>query len=723
MNATKFILLLLYLPLSQALPGQSGLWRDAPEPVAYRSEERSVAPDSLRSLLLKAPFLNELLESIRISGSALLTIPRPDGETRVFRVRPAEVMAPALARRYSGIQTFAGESIDHPAVHLRLSVTPLGVHVMVLDPAGDYYIGPYFRKNDGYYQSYFRRHLPKGQNTSCAADEQAVNFRDDPLSFPRIGDTLRTYRLAVAATGEYAQYHGGTVEQALAAIVTVINRVNGIYRRDLSIELMLVENNDRLIFTDPDADPYTKDNERRQNQEVVDSRIGIDNYDIGHVFGTVAQVSRAEVASACVEGIKAQAHSRLDNPAGDPFAVDIVAHEIGHQLGAHHTFNKCGDNQGLVPFEPGSGSTIMGWPGVPFCESDNFQQQADAYFHSASIREITEYVRMGEGSTCPVLSAVSNAVPDVEAGPGGWTIPSDTPFELIGAATDADGDTLTFTWEQIDAGPSTPAEQPAGAAPLFRSRAPAAASVRVFPNPEDLLANRKPVAEVLPGYSRPLTFRLTVRDGRGGVAADSLQFRASAQAGPFRVNTFNQPGEVIESGALLDLTWEVADTDQAPVSASAVDVFLSTDGGYTFPVLLASNLPNNGAALIPLPDTLEGDRFRLKVKAAGNVFFDINDYDFAIRATATSVSAAEAEQPSLRLYPNPAVDQIWIAVEQITSPVTIYLWNAGGQRLQQVNATSAVTMLNIGDLPPGLYWVELRTESKRRFARFLKGGW
>jgi len=721
MDATKLILLLLCLSLLQELSGQSALWRDAPEPVAYRSAERSVAPDSLRSLLLDAAVLNDLRENIRISGSALVAVPRPDGESQIFRVRPTEVMAPALARKYAQIQTFAGQGVDRPAARLRLTLTPFGIHAMVLDPGSDYFVGPYFREAGRGYQSYYRRHLPKGKTVSCAIDD-GIAFRDEQGSFPRIGDTLRSYRLAVAATGEYTQYHGGTVEQALAAIVTVINRVNGIYHRDLSIELVLVENNDRLIFTDPDMDPYTKDNERRQNQEVVDGRIGIDNYDIGHVFGTIAQVSRAEVASACVEREKAKAHSRLDNPAGDPFAVDIVAHEIGHQLGANHTFNKCGDNQGLLPFEPGSGSTIMGWPGVPFCESDNFQQQADAYFHSASIRQIIDYVREGEGRRCDLSGPVFNTIPEVEAGPGGWTIPADTPFELIGAATDADGDTLSYSWEQIDAGPSTPVEQPEGMAPLFRSRPPVGTPIRIFPNRDDLLANRDPVAEVLPGYTRPLTFRLTVRDQLGGVAADSLQLQATGEAGPFRISILNQPGAVLESGALLELSWEVAGTDQAPVFASAVDVYLSADGGRTFSTLLASDLPNNGAALLLLPDTLQGDRFRLKVKAAGNVFFDINDYDFAIQTTPTSSPSPAAAASVLRLYPNPAIDQLWIAIEQSPSPATLYLWNAAGQRLRRVNATSTTTALNIANLPPGVYWVEMQADGKRRFARFVKGG-
>ena len=70
------------------------------------------------------------------------------------------------------------------------------------------------------------------------------------------GTELRTYRLAVGTSGEYAQYHGGTKPLTLAAMVTTMNRVNGIFERDFTITMVLVSNTDTLIYLDPDTDPY-----------------------------------------------------------------------------------------------------------------------------------------------------------------------------------------------------------------------------------------------------------------------------------------------------------------------------------------------------------------------------------------------------------------------------------------------------------------------------------
>ena len=257
------------------------------------------------------------------------------------------------------------------------------------------------------------------------------------------------YRIAVAATGEYTAKHGGTVEGAIAAITTTLNRVNMVMERDLGIHLKLVENNHLLINTDAQSDPFTKTDLVElvaENQAFIDSVIGSENYDLGHLFTTKGG-GIAAIASACNSYRKAQGVSGISNPVSDSFDLDFVAHEIGHQLGATHTFNS---SQGLcsgntrtaeTAFEPGSGSSIMSYAG--YCGLDNLQSNTDAMFHIGSIQQINGYTSSGQGNICGVRHTVENQAPLPDAGKNA-IIPSRTPFELMGNALDADGDALIY---------------------------------------------------------------------------------------------------------------------------------------------------------------------------------------------------------------------------------------------------------------------------------------
>ncbi len=369
-----------------------------------------------------------------------------------------------------------------------------------------------------------------------------------------------------------------------------------------------------------------------QNQTNLDSVIGSANYDIGHVFSTGGG-GVASLGVPCRVTSKARGVTGLSNPIGDPFYVDYVAHEMGHQWGANHTFNTStsgcvSQRSASTAYEPGSGSTIMAYAGI--CSPHNIQNYSDDYFHGVSLDEIIAYSTLGSGNSCAAVTATGNTPPTVEAGPS-YTIPGSTPFVLTGAATDPNGDDLTYCWEQFDLGPAGHPNSPSGNAPIFRSFDPVTSPTRSFPTNSDLVNNTQSLGEILPTSDRTLHFRLTVRDNRpngGGVADDSTTVEVEAGAGPFLVTAPNTAVTWNGSGPHT-VTWDVAGTDVAPVSCVAVDILLSIDGGLTFDGVVVQGVANDGSVDV-YPATPDTTTARIKVVCSDNIFFDISNVNFSI---------------------------------------------------------------------------------------------
>ena len=654
----KLLLLLASFGLTTALSSQSttSIWRDAEAP-ARPGAERAIVPKAYRVLQLDTAALllrlagapDESVANASMSGYTL-ELPRPDGRMETFRFCESPIMAPGLAQRFPRIKTYMGKGVDNPTALVRLDYTPHGFHAMVLAGEGTYFIDPYYHLlDDGVYQAYFKKDFQSDAAFKCEFDHTRQEGLGAGGGLTGIGEELRLYRLAVATTGEYTQYHGGTVEAALAAVVTAMNRVNGVYERDFSVRMILVENNDLIIFTDPFSDPYSGGNQLGVNQNTIDGYIGNAQYDIGHYFDRGGG-GVAGLGVVCSSEDKARGYTGLTPPVGDPFYIDYVAHEMGHQFGGNHTFNgtagSCGGNRnGSTAFEPGSGVTIMAYAGI--CGGDNVASNSVDHFHNGSLQEMSAFIGSGGGNSCPVIETTDNTAPVVNAGPSGSVIPISTPFELTGSAADMEGDALTYCWEQLNLGPAGSPNSPVGNAPLFRSFSPTTDSTRVFPEISSIVNNTASLGERLPNYARGLTFRLTARDNYGlggGVAWDTRTLTVTDQAGPFRVLSQNQP-TAWRAGSYQLINWDVANTDQAPVGASMVNIYLSADGGFTYPLLLEDSLDNNGQALILVPDTLQGDQFRVKVKAVGNVFFDINNSNITIEPASAPGLTAAVSQP------------------------------------------------------------------------------
>jgi hypothetical protein len=621
----------------QTLPPRGGAW-EIPLPGRFRTLEVDVA--ELERLLDRAPAERSAAPPL------VLALPYPDGTDKLFRVEESPILEPELAARFPEIRTFTAQGIDDPTATARLSLTSLGFHAMVLSTPGTVFIDPYRRGDARYVLSYFKKDArkPAGATFQCEVqgespeEEPAFEAVPDPPAAVSVGTQLRTYRLAVAATGEYSAAvcapNPAGVACALNAMVVSVNRVTGVYEREVAIRMVLVGNNNLIVYTNGATDPYTNGNGSTmlgQNQSNLNSVIGLANYDIGHVFSTGGG-GIAQLGVPCT-GSRARGVTGQDNPVGDPFDIDYVAHEMGHQFGGSHTFNgttaKCsGNRSSSFAYEPGSGTTIMAYAGI--CGAEDLQPHSDDTFHTRSFDQIVAF-STGTGNSCAVLTSTGNAAPTVNAG-AAFTIPKQTPFTLTGSATDPNGDALTYLWEEVDLGSASPPNNDVSAVrPIFRSFVPLAVPSRTFPRLADILGNTETLGESMPTRNRTMTFRMTARDNRtggGGVNYAATTVTVNAAAGPFVVT---QPNTALlwQAESEKTVTWNVAGTNAAPVNCANVAIDLSTDGGNTFPFSLAVSTPNDGSEVVILPSALT-TLARIRVSCEGNVFFDISNAGFTL---------------------------------------------------------------------------------------------
>ncbi len=629
---------------------QENLWTDKQETEIVATGERIIIPQIYRTVSLNRNLLTDLLSRAPMETSNFISqetseieLPMPDGSMQKFAFVESPVMAPELSARFPEIKTYLAKGITDPYAVCRFDFTLQGFHAMILSPNGRVFIDPFSKGDlDNYISYYSRDYVKESALFDCELlidESRQAEFdylKENKLLTPT-GPQLRTYRLAVATTGEYSTYHGGTIPSVMSAVVTTVNRVVGVYETDLAVRMVLVPNNDTLIFLNASTDPYTNNDGfamLSQNQTTVDARIGPANYDIGHVFSTGGG-GVAYLGVVCVNGSKARGVTGSPQPIGDPFDIDYVAHEMGHQFGGNHSFNgnagSCsgGNRNASTAYEPGSGSTIMAYAGI--CSPQNLQNNSDPYFHVVNFDEIVSYTNFGSGNSCAQITNTGNSAPTVTVPAGGFYIPKSTPFALTGSATDPNGDALTYSWEEFDLGPAGHPNSPSGNAPIFRVFNPTTSPTRTFPKLSSLLSNTQVIGEILPSYARTLTFRLIARDNRpagGGVNYAQMQFQVDGNSGPFVVTSPNTnvswPGLSTQT-----VTWNVANTNIAPVNCANVNILLSVDGGQTYPFVLASNTQNDGSETVTLPDN-QTNTARIKVEAVDNVFFDISNVNFAI---------------------------------------------------------------------------------------------
>lgn len=701
----------------------NSIWRPIPEENIAARGERRIFPKqyltynldlgNIGRVLAEAPLENT--ENAR-NKTVILSIPTPKGEIINFRLEESPIMSPEVAAQFPTWRTYQGYGIDDRTATARFDMTDTGFHGYVLSAEGTFSIDPYQLNDRSNYLVTAKDHSPDKGRYHCEVEEMlntSSKVHDDVINFApafSYGAQLRTYRLAIGTTAEYTtifRQSGDSDTQAQTRafnqVVITTNRIAAVYRKELAVTFTLVSTTATVYATNPEAPAdYANSGtpDLTANVTNLNAAYTATGYDIGHVFGS-SDNGVAQLSSVCGSS-KARGYSGQPNPVGDPFDVDYVAHEMGHQFGANHTFNatnNCNTAPAAARREPGAAVTIMGYAGI--CSGNsNPQRHSIEIFHNYSLTEASTFVA-GTGGTCGT-TAGTNSVPVLGA-LANYTIPFNTPFSLTASATDADNDQLTYGWEQSN-GNLTAASYPGTTddddvslvfRPGFRSYLPTTGGTRSFPSLPYILnfSNEAPVfysgvnaagancadspggscisGEDLPSSARTMNFKVTVRDGKGGVVDGESILTVVNTTTPFKVTSQNTSPATWNGGASQNVTWDVSGTSAAPISAANVKISLSTDGGQTFPTVLAASAPNTGSASITVPN-VNTTTARIKIEAVGNIFFDINDSNFSITSgPATSGAIA---------------GRISTAAGSGVARATVRLVGPGGTRIAITNA-------------------------------------
>ncbi len=605
-------------------------------------------------------FYNEVLQSKAPS----IQLPFEKLGYGEFTILEDDMLAEDFAKARPDIKTYVIQSTKDKSVKGRMLLTPESSWATILTPQGL----ASFYPQDGEYFLEEGIHIHPEQHATCThfAEEGRISEwekklktmnSDSRLTFTNAG-TRRNFSLAIVCTGEYYEANGNSDNAVTTSIAATVNGLNVIYENELSVRLVPLQ---PFLYTNAATDPFIPDNSGGdgrtvQASNVVPMHFGLSSYDLGHVFHRHqtddgwSSGGVAYLGVVCEDGfqsggpLKAGGWSGAFNNTGNGW-ISLAAHEFGHMFSATHTFNGEGNScddaiSETSAFEIGSGTTIMSYQGI-CAPAQNIDGggEADNYFHAHSLSQMVAYLNVF--SDCATEVPVSNTAPIVAAKPceGQVVIPKNTPFMLSGSATDAEGDNLTFTWEQYDedgAGSLTQGfvgTQAANStiAPLFRSFSPSSSSTRYFPQLSTLLEGASSDKfEVLPNRARTLHFQLTARDNNtngGGVASDDMEVVVD-DSGPLSLQNISS----VDAGTPFTVNWTLNGTEAL---CNEADILLSIDGGQTFNVTLAEGVDYSaGTFEVSLPSAFPNSSEARIMLACGDAecyaFFDITNNDFDI---------------------------------------------------------------------------------------------
>jgi len=705
--------------------------------ITAKNAERASFPEKFDLFDLNITPLKERLFTAKnrmvTTQGVIITLPNAKGQLEEFEMFEASNFEPDLQALYPDIRSYVGKGITDKEAQLRLSISPEEIQTMVFRTGEETeFVEPYSQDKKVY--AVFTSSRTKGSLPPVCTTEEiktAQNILPNSTTARSSSGQLLTFRIALTCNGEYANYFGATNSSqsglVIAAFNNTLTRCNGVFEKDFAIHLNLIANTTSVIFYNPYADPYSDpytavSNWNEEAQNTLTTYIGNANYDIGDMLGGVfGNINAGCIGCICVNHTfggslaKGGAVMSPENniPEGFNFDIDYVAHEMGHQLGAYHTYSMTNEGFGYG-VEPGSGSTIMGYAGVT---NQDIQLHSDSYFHGLNIQQVQANMAT---KTCQTITPISQGFPTVFAG-NNYDIPANTPFSLTGSATSSGGGILTYCWEQMDSGTGTTTGVNSGASttktvgPNFRSYPPSASPTRYFPNLDTLAAGSQitqgleiPV-EALCAVDRTYNFRLTVRDNSASLRNSSavasgqtsygdVVITAKAAIGPFDITSQATNGINWANGASENITWTVNNTNTLS-GASNVDILLSTDGGQTYPIVLSANTPNDGSENILVPN-VTASNCRVMVKPTGNVFFDINSKVFSIG----TLGLSEIEFKDFSLFPNPNNGYFTIKfITKSSTDIKVDIHDIRGRQVFQKHFS------NTGDFNQDIYLNEIQS--------------
>lgn len=734
-------------------------WAPVTESSIKQTGKRQIVPNKYLTFQLNGSELkNQLalapLESnVKINQSTcIISLPLPNGSIQKFKVVESPIMERDLAAAYPDIKTYSIKGIDDAYANGKLDWNEFGFHGMVRTLNGDFFIDPYCLKNVTDYITYYTADFEK--DPSQKLPEVGVIPNKDQPATPKkklegeakvnsaspaicVAAQLRAYRVAVACTGEYAVAATGsttpTVAQTLAKIVTSVNRVDAVYETEVDVRLILVATETNVIFTNATTDPFTGNNNANtligESQTIITNTIGTANFDIGHTFSTGGG-GLAGLGVVCSASQKAGGITGSPSPVGDPYDIDYVAHEMGHQFSGNHTFNSTvsncggGNRNNSTAVEPGSGITIMAYAGI--CGSQDLATHSIPYFHAISYDEIVNFTNIYGGNGCAVTTTTGNN-PPVVTGSANYIIPKSTPFVLTGNATDVDGDSLTFSWEETEVGVS--GNWNSGSPNYFRSYNPTTSRSRMFPKQSVVLSGNytSTKGEYVPPSAQSLEFRLTARDNKmgGGGVCYAINNVTVDSCGPFTVTYPNVAGITWGIGTQQTISWDVNNTNFAPVSCDSVKLSISYDGGTTYSVITNST-PNDGAEVITVPTlTASVLTCRIKAESKGNIFYDVSNNNFSIVIDLGLNQLSKNNPIGLAVWPNPFTNQINFAAGNLKSGslTEVKIIDVLGKTIYQSNYANKNELnesIDLSGISAGVYFITVVNNNNQSAYRIIK---
>ncbi len=746
--------LLLFILISSFSFGQD-LWFFKKNSQQSSFLDKAITQDEIETLVLDPEQLNSFfLEDNTVprfskKGKGIIEMPNEFGAKEKFDLQEVSTLSAALSKEHPNIRSYVGKSLDRENVTIRWSVSPLGLNAMIQSQQGIFFIQPrkgskqnehlFYKRGGKIYHDFERLNCLLGEEQKVKSSKKEAFVHTNNASKKSSDQKLKTYRIAISTTGEFTNYwgddddsNGTNKEDALAKVVSTINRINQIFETDLEVHLELVTGLN-LIYDDPVTDPYENDfNEDLQG--VLTDLIGEDNYDLGHLFDFgSADGNAGSIGNVCKNGRKGRAytsHPFIDVQGGgeflnDYFDIDFVAHEIGHQFGGYHTFSHQTESA-ATHFEPGSGTTIMAYAGVTPDENDNIQNHSDLYFHYISIKNIEDYIAV---NSCQSSLEIENRPPVVSAGQN-ISIPMGTAYELKAIGSDPDNDRLTYCWEQLNNGLVTYSNfgPTVLSGSTNRSFPPTTSSIRTVPTMTNVLAGKLTQTNPQTPYEwqtvstvqRNLLWGVTVRDRNlssediGQTAQDDKTVTVVESAGPFRVLSQNTNTTVWQAGQNEVIRWDVANTNLAPINTERVSVYLSLDNGKNFSTLLVSNTLNDGQVDFVVPGNISSTNARIKIVPENGIYFAVNSERFSIleRPFATPLASVKKDVCGLsevnfefkfNKYQE-SIDNVSLSLIDVPPAIN---YSINPQNLSRDQTTGVITLSNLSNLAPGNYEITL----------------